>query len=107
MFQAKDALVRNQQLKVQELSLTNKDGSILIDNGADHIVVIGEPVSKVLIARMKDDSANAWIEYAQASISIVDSSAYTAGGDLKAIKITGLATVDTDDVVVVKYICAE
>jgi hypothetical protein len=67
-------------------------------------VKIGEPVKSVLLCIQKDDSANDLVHFAASSLSIVDSSAYTAGGDLKAIKITGLAAVDANDVVILKYI---
>lgn len=103
-FESKSAPVRGNQLKVQELCLTSEDRQILIDNGSDHIVIIGEPVKSVLLCIQKDDSTNALVHFAASSLSIVDSSAYTAGGDLKAIKITGLAAVDASDVVILKYI---
>lgn len=103
-FQAKDSAVLAKQLKVQELDLTSKDYSqILVDNGADQIVIIGEAVGEVNLVVLKDDSANALVHFAAASISIVDSTAYTAGGDSKAIKIAGLASVDANDCLIVKY----
>lgn len=104
MFIPKKSEVAELRLKVQELCLTNKDGSVLVDNGSDHIVIIGEPVQEVRLAMQKDDSANALVHFAQSSISIVDSTAYTAGGDECAIKITGLAAMDAGDCLIVRYI---
>lgn len=72
---------------------------------------IREPVNHVYIARLKQDASNIWFEYAQASISIVDSKGGTSGfneagvavSDRGIIQIAGIPALAANDVVVVKY----
>src|ERR1019366_2914491 len=66
---------------------------------------IREPVDHVYLARLKQDSSNSWFEYAQASISIVDSKGGTSGHDESGnpvsdrgiIQIAGIPVLASND----------
>lgn len=103
-YESKDVLVRNQELKVKELCVSSQEPGLYVDNGADVSFLINEAVARVLNIMFKDDSANTLIQYAASSISIVDSTAFTAGGDLKAIRLAGLPSIDANDLVFIKYV---
>lgn len=105
-FQSKDELVLSQQLKVQELVIGFADAGLYIVDGSDVIVPIREDISKIVLVTFKDDSAATNAPIAAASLSIVDSSAFTAGGDRKAIKVASV-TLEADDVLCLKYIVTE
>ena len=100
---SKSPRIANQQLKVQELMVhKNQDTGLYVVSGSDVIVFIDEAVSRVKAVQMNDDSAAACILVPAASVSIVDSSAYTAGGDMKAIKLASV-TLANNDSLVLKY----
>lgn len=103
MFQPKTTAVFDNQLKVQEVNVTTADSELYNANGGNLVLLIGEPVAEVRLALQKDDSANALVNFDAASISVVDSSAFTAGGDRKAVKITG-CVLAANDLLVCKYI---
>lgn len=104
MFTPKADQTAEQALKVQRLVIGSADSNMYSSASGSTCVLVREPVSKVLLASSKDDSANTLTQYAQADLSIVDSTDLTPGGDEGAICIAGLASLDTDDVVVVEYI---
>lgn len=94
-----------QALKVQELVISNLDPAMYSSASGSTCILVNEPIDKVYLARSKDDSANLMVEYAAADISIVDSQSLTsaAPSDRGAIKISGLASLDANDVVIVRY----
>ena len=102
-YSPKNEQVMNQSLKVQELSLSGSDVNLFEISSGNCIVYIREPVEKVFLVRIKVDSSNLMTEFAQSSISIVDSNLLTSGGNEQAIKITGLAAVAAGDCLIVKY----
>ena len=106
MFQPKSSSVFENQLKVQEVCVTNKDSAIAVDDSGDLVLIIGEPIQEVRLAVQKDDSANTLVHFDAAAISIVDSSAFTAGGDSKAIKIASCALA-ANDALICKYVVQE
>lgn len=101
-FQAKNEAVLNQQLKVQEVRVTTAQSNILVASGSDYIVQIGEAVASVMDAIKHPAAGGNASCQAFANLSIVDSTAFTAGGDAKAIKIASL-TLAANDVVAVHY----
>lgn len=102
-FEAKDSAVRNKQLQVQELCVTKADTGIVVASGSDYIVKIGEELVTVLCVEQILAAGGSVASLDSADVSIVDSAAYTAGGDKKAIKCASL-TLATGDVVRVKYV---
>jgi hypothetical protein len=102
-YNPKNENTMNQSLRVQEISLSGSDGNLYVISGGNLYVRILEPVEKIFLARCKVDSSNLTTEFAQSSLSIVDSSALTAGGDEKYIKIAGLSALASGDCLVVKY----
>src|ERR1700722_8700539 len=104
---AKDATTQYQALKVEELDIAGLDNGVYQISGGNCYVMVNEPVVLVYLARIKVDSSNTWTEYAQSSITIVDSVALTAGGNMSAIEITGLAAINPNDCLVVKYVTQE
>lgn len=105
-FQAKGNAQLNQQLRVQELVVSAADVSLFNANSGDAVILIQEPVAKVISALFQDDSAASIAPVAAASISIVDSVAFTAGGDKGGIKLASTALA-ANDCVIVKYIVQE
>lgn len=103
MYRAKSDKVQGQQLKVQELVVRAADTQLFDANGGAAVILIGEQVDAIVSVTQHDDSVPGLVMYAASALSIVDSTAFTAGGDLKGIKATGLALA-ANDVVVVKYI---
>ena len=101
-FDPKDELTRNQALKVESLDLSASDSGLFSISGGNCLVQIGEPVVKIFLVRCKVDSTNLTTEFAQSSLAIVDSSG-SAGGDQKAIKITGLSALAAGDCLSLKY----
>lgn len=92
-----------QSLKVQELVISGSDPDMYVSTGGNTFVNIREKVEQIYLVQMKVDSSNLVTQYQQSSLSIVDFAAHTAGGDRGAIKITGLASVATNDCLIVKY----
>lgn len=71
--------------------------------GNSLIALIREPVKRVYLAQMKDNAANAYAQFAQSSISIVDSSSFELGGNKGAIKIDGLSSLADNDCLSLNY----
>lgn len=105
MFTPKADETAEQALKVQRLVIRSDDPNMYTNNGGSSSVciLIREPVDQIYLASFKDDSANTSTLYNQAVLSVVDSSALTAGGDRGAIRISGLASLDPNDCVIVEY----
>lgn len=106
-FYPKNSITMDQALKVQELSISGSDGTVYQISGGNLYVMVREPVGKIYEASVKVDGTNSVTLFAQSSLSIVDSSALTAGGDQGAIKITGLAALASGDCLKVKYSVVE
>ena len=104
-YNPKNEQSMNQSLKVQELVVSGKDHGLYQISGSDTYIMIREPVDKVYLARCKVDSSNLWTEFAQSSITIVDSASLvtTAPSNKGAIKLTGLSAVADNDVIIVRY----
>lgn len=107
MFTPKNDSTNGQQLKVQRLVIRSDDPSMYTNNSGSSSVciLIREPVDQIYLVSFKDDSANTLTQYAQASLSVVDTDTLTsaAPSDRGAIRISGLATLDTNDCVIVEY----
>lgn len=95
-FFPKSDAVANAQLKQIEVLLTSADNSIVSASGSDLILQIGEEVAAVTMAIKHKDSDGTVTKIAAANCAIVDSSALTAGGDAKAIKLTSVALASAD-----------
>lgn len=107
-FQSKSERVLKQQLQVQELCVSTKEPNLYFVSGADLIVFIDEAIQEVKCVINVDDSGPTSLPIAASARSIVDSSAYTAGGDRKAIKLDGIgATLAANDCLIIKYIVQE
>lgn len=103
MFESNSPRVRANQLQVQELCIhKDQDQNLYVVSGSDVIVFIDEAVDIVKSCMVLDNSVPGMVAVPAASLSVVDSSAYTAGGDRKAIKIASL-TLATNDVITLKY----
>lgn len=102
-FNPKNELVMNQSLKVQEITVSGADQGLYAISGGSTFVYILEPVDKVYLGRCKVDSSNTFTEFQMASMVICDSALLTAGGNKQAIKLVGLAALNPNDVVIVKY----
>jgi len=103
MFQSNSPRVMDQQLKVQELDIhKDQDGNLYLVSGADVIIFIDEAVDTIKSCMILDNSVPIMVAVPAASLSVVDSTAYTAGGDRKAIKLAAI-TLATNDVVNLKY----
>lgn len=111
MFTPKNDSTNEQQLKVQRLVIRSTDPSMYTNNnGSSSIcILVREPVDLIYLASFKDDSANTLTQYAQASLSVVDSDSLAADSDSDrgAIRISGLATLDASDCVIVEYTVRE
>lgn len=103
MRRAQSDKVQNQQLKVQELAVRAADTHLFATDSGDLVVLVGEPVEAAVCCIVVDDSVPGVVVKAAADLSIVDSEAYTAGGDESAIRIGTLALA-ANDVLLIKYI---
>lgn len=103
-FPASESQVLNQQLRVQELVVTSREPQLSVVDSGDVVVLIGEKVARVVCALRIDDSGATVAPIVQADLIISDSSAYTAGGDAKAVRLNGVASLDAGDAVILKYI---
>ena len=103
MYRAQDEKVQNQQLKVQEIAVRTADTQLYATDAGDVIVKLGQPVAAAVCCIVVDDSVPGVVVKAAAALSIVDSAAYTAGGDESAIRIDTL-TLAANDVILLKYI---
>lgn len=102
-FYPKNNLAMDQANKVQELSISGSDSTMYSISGGNLYVRVLEPIQKIYVASVKVDGTNSVTQFAQSSLSIVDSSTLLAGGDSGAIKITGLAALASGDCLIVKY----
>lgn len=104
-YNPKNEQTMNQSLRVQELNVSGADGGFFLISGGNTFVYVNEPVEKVFLARVKVDSTNLFTEFAQANITIVDSGTLTTGASSNkgAIKLTGLAALAANDVIILKY----
>lgn len=106
MYTPKADETSEQQLKVQRLVIKSDDPSMYKSASGSTCVLVREPVDEVYLASSKDDSANTLTQYNQALISIVDSNNTALvgdNGDRGAICIAGLASLDTNDCIIVEY----
>jgi hypothetical protein len=122
-FNPKDSLVMDQSLRVQELDLSGSDQGLysLTNYSGSAMVFIREPVNQVYLVRLKVDSSNTWTEFQAASITIVDSASSTAHpsttsgfnemgvavSDQGAILISGISSIASNDVLMIKYAVQE
>lgn len=105
-FMAKSSAQMQNQLKVQELSVSSTDTDLFIDRGANTQITVGEALDECRSA-MRILADGTLTAIAADSISIVDSAAGTAGGDRKAILLTGVDGIVAGDLVTVKYVVTE
>lgn len=103
MFNAKSVEALEQQQKVQSLTVSLSEPHLQVASGADLIVLVREPIARIIDCLVIDDSVPGVVVKPASTLSIVDSTAYTAGGDLGGIKITTLALA-ANDTVTVRYI---
>ncbi len=104
MFSSNSPRIANQQLKVQDLCVhKDQDTNLYVVSGSDVIIFIDEAVDIVKGCMLIDDSASETLAVPAASLSVVDSSAYTAGGDRKAVKLASV-TLATNDMVQLFYV---
>lgn len=108
-FSPKDASTQSQALKVQELTVSGADPQLFTISGGNLFVLVREPVDKVYLATCKVDSTNLVTQFAQASISIVDSSTLTASASSNrgAIELVGLTALAANDVITIRYAVLE
>ena len=103
-FQAKDPLVLDRQLKVQELCVSSLTSEIQEADGANLVVHVEEPLDSVVCALFIDDSAGTVAPIPAASFAVCDSATpFANGGDRKAIYLAGVVLA-ANDVLIVKYI---
>lgn len=106
-FQSNSPRVLSQQLKVQELLIKQtEDQNLYLVDGSDLIIFIDQPIANVKCVLFVDNSASETLAVPAASVSIVDSTAYTAGGDKQAIKLASF-TFAANDSLILKYIIDE
>ena len=95
MYDAKKVAVRDAQLRHQELLVPASDLQIYAANGGNGKFTIGEALKAVHLVIQKDDSANALVHFAAASIAI-------SGSNSDEIVVTGLALA-ANDVAIIRY----
>lgn len=108
-FYPKNANTQFQSLKVEELAIRGSDQGMYQISGGNCFVMVLEPVVSVYLASVKVDSTNLVTQFAQSSISIVDSVSLvsTPPSDSGAIQISGLASLAANDVLIVRYVCKQ
>lgn len=106
MFQAKVAAILDQQNTIQELTVRAADTHFYVVSGGDVCVTIGEELSAVVSCQFHDNSAGTLTSLVAADMIISDSTAFTAAGDAYSIRFNGVAALDADDVLIIKYITA-
>ena len=104
-YNPKNELTADQELKVQELVVSSQDNGLYHSASGNTFVYVREPIDKIFLARVKVDASNTWVEFAQSSLSIVDSVSLTntPPSDKGAIEIAGLSSLASNDVIIVKY----
>jgi hypothetical protein len=103
MQRAQNEKVQNQLLKVQSIAIRTADTHLYEVDSGDVIVQIGQEVAAVVSCIVVDNSVPGVVVLPAASLSIVDSTAFTAGGDELAIKLDTL-TLAANDIVLLQYI---
>jgi len=103
MYLSQNDEIQSQRLKVQEVTIRYSDMALYATSGSNTIVLIREPVSAIVSCSHVVDAGPSTSVVAQANLSIVDSVAFTAGGDAGGIKVTN-QNLASNDVLVVKYI---
>lgn len=108
-FNPKNELTMNQSLKVQELAVKGSDRGLYQISGGNCFIMIREPVDQVYVASCKVDASNLVTQFAQANIIIVDSTSLvtTAPSDRGAIELVGLAALQPNDCIIVRYAVLE
>ena len=71
--------------------------------GGNLVIHIGEFVEQVYLADCKIDSSNAFVEFPQSSISLLDSDTGLPGGNQNDIKISGLGSLADNDCLLLDY----
>ena len=102
-FNAKNPLVLDQQLNVQELVIRKVDLHLYSVDSGNSRIEIGEEVLKVVSVLHLDNSGPACTMIAASALSIITSPLTSVAKN--AIQITGVAPA-TSDVFIVKYIVA-
>ena len=104
-YEPKNQQTQLQALRVQDLAVSGADAGLYSISGGNTFVFINEPVEKVFVASVKVDGTNSFTEFAQANISVVDTVSLTtaAPSNRGAIKLTGLAALAANDVILVRY----
>lgn len=102
-FGAKNPLVRDQQLAVQELVVRYADLHLYSVGSGNTRFEIGETVLKIVSCLHLDNSGPACTMIAASALSIITSPLTSVA--LNAIQITGVAPA-ANDVFIVKYITA-
>jgi len=100
-YQAQNTAALNNQLKVQELTLTTLDSDIISVDGADLIVKVREPLD-VLLKATKTAAAGTITGVARASLTRVDSDNPAIAGKQDAIRVAA-TTLAAGDVLEIKY----
>lgn len=106
-YQAKDSACLAQQLKVQELVVRAADKNLYVVDTGDVVVIMGEALDNVISCQFHDNSAATLTSKVAADLIISDSTAYTAAGDAKACRVNGVAALDANDHLIIKYIVQE
>lgn len=106
-YQAKDVQTLGQQLKIQEVVIRAEDTSMYVVDTGDVVVLIREPVASACLCLQHDNSAGTLATITMANLIVSDSTAYTAGGDAGAIRVNGVAALDANDRLLIKYIVQE
>lgn len=104
MFQAKNADALSQQNLVQMMVVRASDINLQQVQGGDVIITIGEPLVQVISAQVHDNSVPSLTSLTAAALIICDSTAFTAGGDRKSVRLDGIASMDANDHVILQYI---
>lgn len=106
-YYPKDANTQSQSLKVEELYISGSDNGMYTISGGNLFVLVNEPIVQIYLASVKVDSSNLVTQFQQSSLSIVDSVALTAGGNMSAIEIAGLSALAAGDCLLVAYVTQE
>lgn len=106
-FNAKDPGVLNQQLKVQQVVIPASATNMYVVDTGDVCVIINEALASVISCQVHDNSAATLTSVVAADLIISDSTAFTAAGDMKAVRVNGVAALDANDHIIMQYVVAE
>lgn len=106
-FQAKTTAVLNQQLQIQEVMVRAADTNLYVVNAGDVCIIVGEALDSCDSALFHDNSAATLTSVVAVNRIISDSTAFTAGGDRKAVRLDGVAALDANDSVIMRYSVTE